>query len=631
MNAKNFPLLSGIRSPDDLKTLPESKLTELADELRLFLVETLDQCGGHFGANLGAIEITIALHYLLNTPDDNIIWDVGHQAYPHKILTGRAEQLKTVKQHQGLAPFPARDESPYDVFGVGHSSTSISAGIGMSLADSLNNKQRTTVAVIGDGGLTGGMAFEALNHAGPLDCNLTVILNDNEMSISENVGALTQYFGRILSAQSYQSFRETGKKLFSNIPPLSKLMKRTETHLKGIIQPGTIFEELGFHYFGPVDGNNVHACLRALKNTKDIQGPKLIHLITKKGHGYPAAEKAPIKYHAVNPGFHSDPLKSTPKKTTYSNIFGQWICDMAEMDDQLVGITPAMREGSDLIKFSKTYPKRYFDVGIAEQHAVTLAAGFACEHKKPVVAIYSTFLQRAYDQVIHDVAIQNLDVTFAIDRAGLVGGDGATHMGAYDISYLRCLPNFVIMAPSNENECRQMLYTAYQYPGPAAVRYPRGCGPGTPLNEAMQALPIGKAVIERQGKQVAIFAFGNTLKHAIEAAELLDATVINMRFIKPLDETCILSIASSHGLLVTIEENVIQGGVGSAVAELLQQHHLNKHLLQLGLPDKPIMHGSDEQQRIDCGLDSQSIKNAIEKKVAAITHKTSSEAIDFVG
>ncbi len=618
MNAQRYPLLSGIQSPADVKSLQEHQLTDLAKEIRNYLIETLDQCGGHFGANLGSVEITIALHYLLNTPDDNIVWDVGHQAYPHKILTGRADQLHTIKQHQGLAPFPARDESPYDSFGVGHSSTSISAATGMSLADSLNNKQRTTVAVIGDGGLTGGMAFEALNHAGPLDCNLTIILNDNEMSISENVGALTQYFGRLLSAKSYQSFRETSKKILANMPPLSKLVKRTETQLKGMIQPGTIFEELGFHYIGPVDGNDVAACLRALRNTEKATGPKLIHLITKKGKGYKAAEKAPIKYHAVNPGFHSNPTVSPTKKTTYSNVFGQWLCDMAAEDERLVGITPAMREGSDLMAFSQQYPERYFDVGIAEQHAVTLAAGFACENKKPVVAIYSSFLQRAYDQLIHDVALQNLDVTFAIDRAGLVGSDGATHMGAYDLSYMRCLPNLTIMAPSDENECRQMLYTAYQHEGPTAVRYPRGTGPGVPIDHTMTAIPLGKAKPCRQGNNIAILTFGHTLQAALTAGEALNATVINMRFIKPLDEDCLRAVASTHELIVTVEENVIQGGAGSAVSEFFQSQHLCKHLLQLGLPDHPIHHASDQQQRVACGLDADNIQKAIQQKQHAI-------------
>ncbi len=618
MDAQHFPLLSGIQSPTDLKSLKEYQLPDLAEEIRKYLVDTLDQCGGHFGANLGSVEITIALHYLLNTPEDNIIWDVGHQAYPHKILTGRADLLNTIKQHQGLAPFPSRNESAYDSFGVGHSSTSISAATGMSLADMLSNKERTTVAVIGDGGLTGGMAFEALNHAGPLDCNLTIILNDNEMSISENVGAMTQYFARILSAKSYQSFRETSKKILANMPPLSKLVKRTETHLKGMVQPGTIFEELGFHYIGPVDGHDIAACLRALRNTHKTSGPKLIHLITKKGKGYDKAEKAPIKYHAVSPGFHSKPIATAPKKATYSNVFGQWLCDLAKQDERLVAITPAMREGSDLIAFSQQYPDRYFDVGIAEQHAVTLAAGFACEKKKPVVAIYSSFLQRAYDQLIHDVALQNLDVTFAIDRAGLVGGDGATHMGAYDLSYMRCLPNLTIMAPSDENECRQMLYTAYQHQGPAAVRYPRGTGTGATIDETMTAIPIGKAKICREGNNIAILAFGNTLQAALTAGEALNATVINMRFIKPLDTDCLRHIANTHELIVTIEENVIQGGAGSAVSEFLQSEHFCKHLLQLGLPDDPIDHATDKQQRQVCGLDAPQIQQAILEKQKAI-------------
>lgn len=621
MNTQRYPLLSQIHSPRDVKTLAENQLTDLAQEIRDYMIETLDTCGGHFGANLGSVEITIALHYLLDTPADNIVWDVGHGAYPHKILTGRADQLHTIKQDQGLAPFPARDESEYDAFGVGHSSTSISAATGMSLADQLHHHQRTTVAVIGDGGMTGGMAFEALNHAGALDCNLTVILNDNDMSISENVGALTQYFGRMLAAKVYTKAREHSKKIVGTVPPLSKFLKRTETQIKGFIQPSNIFEDLGFHYIGPIDGHDISACLRALRNTQHIQKPKLIHMITTKGKGYEKAEQDPIAYHAVKPGFHSKPNQTgsnTPTTPTYSNVFGQWLCDMAAQDERLVGITPAMREGSDLVAFSQQYPKRYFDVGIAEQHCVTLAAGMACENIKPVVAIYSTFLQRGYDQLIHDVALQSLDVTFAIDRAGLVGGDGATHMGSLDLSFLRCVPNLVIMAPADENECRQMLYTAYQHAGPAAVRYPRGKGPGATIKQDMQAIPIGKGQELRQGTGIAILCFGSTLQPGATVANALNATLINMRFIKPIDHQLIKRLAKEHTLLVTLEENTIHGGAGSAVLESLSQQHLTTHTLTLGLPDAPIAHASDTTQRKQCQLDTESIITAIQRKQAAI-------------
>jgi len=630
MTLTKFPILNNIHSPKDLKKLSEDQLADLAAEIRGHMLESLDTCGGHFGANMGSVEITIALHYLLNTPEDNIVWDVGHQAYPHKILTGRSNQLATIKQSNGLAPFPSKDESEYDCFGVGHSSTSISAAAGMSIADKLNNKNRTTVAVIGDGGMTGGMAFEALNHAGDLDCNLTVILNDNDMSISENVGALTKYFGRILSGKAYTSTREHSKKILATIPQLSKLIKRTETHMKGMVQPGTIFEELGFHYFGPIDGHDINACLRTIRNTKNISKPKIIHIITTKGKDYKLAELNPIKYHAVSPGFYTKdkqqqennhkPAKTEKKPTlNYSNVFGKWLCDMAAIDQQLIGITPAMREGSDLIKFSKQYPDRYFDVGIAEQHSITLAAGLACEGKKPVVAIYSTFLQRGYDQLIHDVALQSLDVTFAIDRAGLVGGDGATHMGSLDLSYLRCVPNLIIMSPSDENECRQMLYTAYQYPGPAAVRYPRGTGPGKTIQEQMTAIPIGMAEVIRKGSKIAILNFGHTLTRALNVADKIDATVVNMRFIKPIDHQTIKSIAQSHELLVTLEENTIQGGAGSAVLESLSRQNIQVRTLQLGLPDTAIPHGDEPFQHKFCKLDESSIMEAILLKLAPTT------------
>ena len=612
----NYPLLSQIHSPLDLRELPEANLPELAAELRAFLIATLNHCGGHFGANLGTVELTIALHYLFNSPEDKLVWDVGHQAYPHKILTGRRDLLHTIRQTQGLAPFPARGESPYDCFTVGHASTSISAALGMAIAAKKQGLPRECIAIIGDGGLTGGMAFEALNHAGALDANLLIVLNDNKMSISKNVGALTNYLARILSGKTYTIFREGSKKALSGLPAFKALIKKTEMHVKGMITPGTLFEELGFHYFGPIDGHDLNVLLSTLRNLRQLTGPRLLHIVTEKGKGYAAAEADPIEYHAVSAGFHtSKTLSKKNASPTYSEVFGQWLCDMAAQDENLVAITPAMCEGSGMVEFSRRYPERYFDVGIAEQHSLTLAAGMACEGLKPVVAIYSTFLQRAYDQLIHDISLPNLNVTLALDRAGLVGGDGATHNGNFDLSYLRCIPNLIVMAPSDENECRQMLYTAYMHPGPAVVRYPRGCGTGAKINASMHAMPIGKAHVKRKGKEIAMLAFGSMVAPALEAAENLDATVVDMRFIKPLDEKIIQQMVDAHDVLVTLEENVVAGGAGSAVNEWLIAHHYKKTVLNLGLPDKFIEHGDPKILLAQCGLDAKGIQEAIQQQL----------------
>ena len=618
--SKQFPLLTQINSPADLRQLPEEDLPKLAVEMRDYLIQSLDQCGGHFGANLGTVELAIALHYLYNTPEDRLVWDVGHQAYPHKILTGRRDQLNTIKQSGGLAPFPKRDESTYDCFGTGHSSTSISAALGMATASQMDHSDRRAVAIIGDGGLTGGIAFEALNHAGALDPNLLVILNDNKMSISENVGALTHYFARILSGKIYSTLREGSKKVLTIIPPISRLAKLTETHIKGMVIPGTIFEELGFNYLGPIDGHDLPTLIKTLRNLKSLQGAKLLHVITTKGKGYEPAEKDQIKYHAVKAVFHSkvNTTDNKPAPLTYSQVFGHWLCDMASEDSNLVAITPAMCEGSGMVQFAKEYPNRFHDVGIAEQHSLTFAAGLACEGKKPVVAIYSTFLQRAYDQLIHDIALQNLDVTFGIDRGGLVGSDGPTHAGSFDLSYLRCIPNLIVMAPSNENECRQMLYTAYQHKGPAAVRYPRGSGPNTRIEKKMATLPIGKGIYCRHGKQIAILAFGSMVSPALSAGETLDATVVNMRFIKPIDDDLICEIAKTHSLIVTVEENAIMGGAGSAVAECLSEKNVVLPVLHLGLPDYFIDHGTPQDMLAQCGLNAEGIVRSITKKLEAV-------------
>ena len=537
---------------------------------------------------------------------------MGHQAYPHKILTERRDRIHTIKQPEGLAPFPCRKESEYDAFGTGHSSTSISAALGMLLAQDENHRDRRAIAVIGDGGLTGGMAFEALNHAGSLDKNLIVILNDNDMSISKNVGALTHYFARILSSKTYSSLRAHGRRALENLPKLTKLVERTKLHVKGMVLPGTLFEELGFHYTGPIDGHHLPELISTLTEIKKRQGPQFIHVITRKGKGYKPAEENPIEYHAVSPGFHSQAKQTVSSQTlTYSQVFGKWLCDMAEKDERLIGITPAMSEGSGMQDFEKKFPKKFYDVGIAEQHALTFAAGLACENKKPVIGIYSTFLQRAYDQLIHDIALQNLDVTFAIDRAGLVGSDGPTHAGSFDLSFLRCIPNIILMAPADENECYQMLTTAYHYAGPAAVRYPRGAGTGSIIEKEVKKLTIGKAEICRQGEKIALLSFGSLLQNALKAGGKLNATVCNMRFIKPLDETLILELVKTHELLVTIEENAVQGGAGSAVNECLARHHLPIKILNLGLPDIFLEHGKVENMLAQCGLDAEGIIAAV--------------------
>ncbi len=611
-----YPLLDTIESPADLRRLPVAKLPELAQELRQFLIHTVSTRGGHFAAGLGAVELAVALHYVFDTPHDRLVWDVGHQAYPHKVLTGRRHLLHTIKQPGGLAPFPTRSESPYDTFGVGHSSTSISAALGMAVAAGRLGESRRVVAIIGDGAMTAGMAFEALNHAGSLPTDLLVILNDNDMSISENVGALSNYFAAALSGRVYRHLREGGKKVLKPIPPIWELARRSEEHLKGMVLPGTLFEELGFNYIGPMDGHDVRALVSTLRNVRKLDGPQFLHVVTRKGKGYAPAEADPIKWHGPGP---FDPVSGTIFKETasgpsYSQIFGKWLCDMAEQDPRIIGITPAMREGSGLVEFSKRFPDRYFDVAIAEQHAVTFAAGLATEGLKPVVAIYSTFLQRAYDQLIHDVALQNLPVLFALDRAGLVGSDGATHQGSYDLSFLRCIPNLVIMAPSDENECRQMLYTGTTLSCPSVVRYPRGTGPGVPLEKAFTALPVGRALVKREGRcGLALLAFGPLLEPAARIAERLDATLVNMRFVKPLDEALVLELAGRHRAFITLEENAVQGGAGSAIAELLAAEGVSMPLLQIGIPDRFIEHGSRDSCLAAAGLDAQSLAATVER------------------
>jgi 1-deoxy-D-xylulose-5-phosphate synthase len=602
-------VLESINSPADLRALTLEELPELCQELREFLLNSVTNSGGHFSSNLGTVELTVALHYVFNTPQDRLVWDVGHQAYAHKILTGRRERMDSIRQKDGLAGFPKRCESEYDTFGVGHSSTSIGAALGMALAAKLKGEDYQAIAIIGDGAMTAGMAYEALNHAGDLDADLLVVLNDNEMSISPNVGALRKYLTRLLSGRMYSSMRDTGKKALAHSRSLSKLAKLTEEHMKGMILPGTLFEEMGFKYYGPIDGHDVQEVVHVLNNLKQIKGPRLLHVLTQKGKGYEPAEIDPCTYHGVSPfnldiGIVPSTKRSTP---TYTQVFGQWLCDMAALDKRLIGITPAMREGSGLVEFSEKYPERYYDVGIAEQHAVTLAAGLACEGLKPVVAIYSTFLQRAYDQLVHDVAIQNLPVVFAIDRAGLVGADGPTHAGNYDISYLRCIPNMVVMAPADEDECRQMLYTAFLHQGPTAVRYPRGKGIGVEPDKALHVLPLGKALKLRTGKSVAILMFGSLLTACQEAADQLDTSLVNMRFIKPLDETMVRELARTHDLLVTVEDNAIAGGAGSAVNEYLHAEGLYCDVLNLGIPDRYIDHAQREEQLVACGLDAAGI------------------------
>ncbi len=608
------PLLDSIDSTARLRELDEDLLPTLADELRAYLLWTVSQTGGHFGAGLGVIELTIALHYTYHTPDDRIVWDVGHQAYPHKILTGRREQMSTLRQKDGLAAFPRRGESIYDTFGVGHSSTSISAALGMAIAAGLQGLDRRTVAVIGDGALTAGMAFEALNHASDVEADMLVVLNDNDMSISRNVGGLSNYLAKILSSRTYSHMREGSKKVLSKIPSAWELARRTEEHAKGMLVQGTLFEELGWNYIGPIDGHDLPTLIATLGNMRELKGPQFLHIVTQKGKGFSPAEADPIGYHAIT--------KLEPKrngngasKQKFSSVFGQWLCDMAAEDERLIGITPAMKEGSDLIAFSERYPRRYFDVAIAEQHAVTLAAGMACEGAKPVVAIYSTFLQRAYDQVIHDVAVQNLDVLFAIDRAGLVGEDGPTHAGSFDLSFLRCLPNMLIMAPADENETRQMLTTGFMHNGPAAVRYPRGTGPGVPVEPELECLPIGKGVLTRQGEKVAILCFGTLHANALQAAETLNASVANMRFVKPMDVDLIRQLASSHDLLVTLEENSVMGGAGSAVNEWLSAAGIAMPVLNLGLPDRYVEHAKPAEMLAECGLDASGIEAAIRQRL----------------
>ena len=615
MDRDRYPLLSQLPTPDHLRKLPESDLPAVADELRAYLIETVSQVGGHFGAGLGVVELTVALHYLYQTPDDKLVWDVGHQCYPHKILTGRAETIHTVKKKDGVAPFPRREESPYDTFGVGHSSTSISAALGMAVAAQRAGENRRFVAVIGDGAMTAGMAFEALNHAGGMnpEPDVLVILNDNQMSISENVGGMTKMLGKMMASRTLNAVRESGKKILGDKnKPAAKFVRRWEEHWKGMFVPSTLFEEMGFHYNGPIDGHDLPALLNALKTCKELKGPQLLHVMTTKGKGYNPAEGDQIEYHAVSPFDPSIGVqKKAPGKPTYTSVFGDWLCDMAVADPKLMGITPAMREGSGLVRFSQEFPLRYFDTAIAEQHAVTFAAGLACEGAKPVVAIYSSFLQRAYDQLIHDVALQNLDVLFAIDRAGLVGPDGATHSGSFDLSFLRCIPNMVIMTPSDERECRLMLSTGFHYPGPAAVRYPRGSGTGIAAGNDLDTLPLGKARVVRRGNTLALLAFGSVLPAAAKIAESLDATLVDMRFVKPLDEALLRELAGSHARFVTVEDNAVMGGAGSAVSEFLRAEGVAADLLQLGLPDHYQEHASREELLAEAGIDSNGILAAI--------------------
>ncbi|MCD9513573.1 1-deoxy-D-xylulose-5-phosphate synthase [Photobacterium carnosum] len=613
LDISKYPHLALANTPDELRLLPAESLPQVCDELRTYLLKTVSQTSGHFASGLGTVELTVALHYVYNTPFDHVIWDVGHQAYPHKILTGRRDKMSTIRQKGGLHPFPWRNESEYDVLSVGHSSTSISAGLGMAIAAEKEGQGRKVVSIIGDGAITAGMAFEAMNHAGDIHSDMLVILNDNEMSISENVGGLSNHLAHLLSGNFYASIRESGKKVLSNAPPIKEIVKRAEEHIKGMVVPSTMFEELGFNYIGPIDGHDIDELVKTLKNMRQLKGPQFLHIMTKKGKGYAPAEADPINYHAV-PKFDlsEKPLpKAKNTSPTFSKIFGDWLCDMAAVDDKLMAITPAMREGSGMVRFSKEYPDQYFDVAIAEQHAVTLASGMAIGGYHPIVAIYSTFLQRGYDQLIHDVAIMNLPVMFAIDRAGLVGADGQTHQGAFDISFMRCIPNMVIMAPSDENECRQMLYTGHQHQGPTAVRYPRGCGLGTAVETTMTALEMGKGIIRRQGEKVAILNFGAMLGYSLDAAEKLNATVADMRFVKPLDEALILELAANHDVLVTVEENVIAGGAGSGVIEFLMQQKCIMPVLTIGLPDRFIEQGTQAELHQMLEIDGAGIEKQI--------------------
>ncbi len=613
-----YELLKRINDPKELRTLDRRELGQLAEELRAFVLESVSQTGGHLSSNLGTVELTIALHYVFNTPEDRIVWDVGHQTYPHKILTGRREGMTHLRMLGGISGFPRRAESPYDTFGTAHSSTSISAALGMATGAKLRGDDRRAIAIIGDGAMSAGMAFEAMNNAGVMDVDLLVILNDNDMSISPAVGALNRYLARLMSGRFYAAAKKASERVLGGVPPLLELAKKMEEHAKGLVSPSTLFEEFGFNYIGPIDGHDLDALIPTLKNIRGLRGPQFLHVVTRKGQGYKLAEADPVLYHG--PG-KFDPAegikKSTSDRPTYTQVFGDWLCDMAEIEPRLVGITPAMREGSGLVKFSRQFPERYFDVGIAEQHAVTFAAGLACEGFKPVLAIYSTFLQRGYDQLIHDVAIQNLPVVFALDRAGLVGGDGATHNGVFDLAYLRCVPNLVVMTPSDENECRQMLYTACKLDSPAAVRYPRGTGPGATVAKAMTELPVGKAQLRRTGRGVAILAFGSMVHAAVEAAAELDATAVNMRFVKPVDEAVVLAMAEGHELLVTVEEHQLMGGAGSAVAEVLAAHGSKTPVLHLGLPDRFIDHGDPALLLASMGLDKAGIVAAVRRRLGS--------------
>ncbi|MBU2979060.1 1-deoxy-D-xylulose-5-phosphate synthase [Alteromonas sp. C1M14] len=613
LDLTHYPTLAQAQTPDALRQLEQDKLKDLADELRQYLLTSVSQTSGHFASGLGTVELTVALHYVYNTPFDRLLWDVGHQAYPHKILTGRAEQMSTIRQKEGLHPFPWPPESEFDTFAVGHSSTSISAALGMAVAAEKEGKDRKVVAVIGDGAMTAGMAFEALNHAGDIKKDMVVVLNDNEMSISENVGALNSHLARLLTGNFFNKIRDGGKKLLSNVPPIKEFASRAEEHLKGMVVPGTIFEELGFNYIGPIDGHDVNVMVDALRNMRQFSGPHILHVVTRKGKGYPQAEADPIKFHAVpkfNPKEHALP-KAKASTPTFSAIFGQWLCDMAADDPKLMAITPAMREGSGMVKFSQQYPEQYFDVAIAEQHAVTFAGGLAKEGYHAVVAIYSTFLQRAYDQLIHDVALQNLPVLFAIDRAGIVGADGPTHQGAFDIAFLRCIPNMIIMTPSDEEECRQMLFTGHKAGCPASVRYPRGSGKGLKTSTDMKAIPLGQSRTLREGKRLAILNFGTLLPFAEKAAEQLNLTVVDMRFVKPLDTQIIDSLAATHEGLITLEDGCIKGGAGSAVSEYLHSAKTLIHTLHIGLPDSFVLQGTQEEMYQELGLDSEGIINQI--------------------
>ena len=613
-----YPLLETINNPTELRALDRKQLPQLVEELRTFLIESVSKSGGHLASNLGAVELTVALHYVFNTPDDRLVWDVGHQTYTHKILTGRREAMATLRQLGGIAGFPKRAESEYDAFGTGHSSTSISAALGMAVAAQAEGSDRRAVAIIGDGAMTGGMAFEALNNAGAMDANLLVVLNDNDMSISENVGALNNYLAKLMSGRFYAAMRKGGEKVLGAMPPILELAKRAEEHVKGMVIPGTLFEEFGFNYIGPIDGHDIDVLVTTLSNLKQRQGPQLLHIATQKGKGYKLAEEDPCRYHGVAKFNPEDGVAEASGKLTYTQVFGDWLCDMAAQDARVIGITPAMCGGSGMVRFAQEYPMRYFDVGIAEQHALTFAAGIACEGMKPVVAIYSTFLQRAYDQLIHDIALQNLPVVLAIDRAGLVGADGPTHAGSFDLTFLRCVPNMLVMAPSDENECRQMLYTAFMHNGPSAVRYPRGGGTGVAIQQEMQALPMGEGEIRREGEKIAILAFGSMLMPALAAAEELQATVANMRFVKPLDEELTLHLAQTHDLLVTVEENAVMGGAGSAVLEFLESRGATVPVLQLGLPDRFVEHGDPAKLLAACGLDQEGIVRAVRARLAGL-------------